>query len=186
MIKDLVLKNRTYRKFDSNFEIKTELLLELVDLARISNSARNSQALKFVVVSKELNDKVFDTLVWAGALKDWDGPSLKERPSGYIVICNDTDLNYYNAIDVGIMTQSIMLGAVEKGLGGCQFGAIKKEMLREVLGLDVNLEIKSVLAIGKPTEIVQLTEAKGSISYYRKDGVHYVPKRSLDEITIIK
>ncbi len=186
MIRNLILKNRTYRRFDSSYIIKTETLLELVDLARISNSARNAQTLKFIIVNSHLTEKVFDTLVWAGALKDWDGPSSKERPSSYIVTCNDVSFNYYNAIDVGIMTQSILLGAVEKGLGGCQFGAIKKEQLRQVLNISESLEIKSVIALGKPVETVKLVDYQDSVSYYRADGVHYVPKRKLENITIIK
>jgi len=186
MIKELVLKNRTYRKFDSSFIIEDQLLIELVELARISNSARNAQTLKFIIVNNEMKDEVFSTLKWAGALTDWDGPTPEERPSSYIIICNDESLNYYNAIDVGIMTQSILLGAVEQGLGACQFGAFSKSRVSEILDLEDHLKPVSILAIGKPTEVIKLVDVKDGVSYYRKDGVHYVPKRSLEDILIKK
>ena len=86
------------------------------------------------------------------------------------------------------MAQTMLLGAVEKGLGGCMLGAIDRERLSQILGLD-NVEISLVLALGKPVEDVRIVELPedGSIKYYRDDaGVHYVPKRRLGELIIGK
>ena len=81
-----------------------------------------------------------------------------------------------------------MLGAVEKGLGGCIIGSIKKEQLSEVFNIDLNkYSIDLVLALGKPKETVKLVEMpeSGSTAYYRDEsGTHYVPKRALDDIII--
>jgi len=41
VIKDLVKKNRSYRRFYENFTIERKALEELVDLARLSASASN-------------------------------------------------------------------------------------------------------------------------------------------------
>jgi len=121
MIKDLVKKNRTYRRFYENYEIERNTLEDLVDLARLSASAANCE--------KNKNDLIFPTLAWAGYLKDWPGPVEEERPSAYIVMLNDTEItkNYWS--DPGIATQSILLGATEKGLGGCIFASVKREYL---------------------------------------------------------
>lgn len=189
-LKELVAKNRSYRRFYEE-PISEETLKELVALARITPSAANAQALKYrLVYTKEENEKVFQTLRWAGALLDWDGPKEGERPSAYIVILCDQTLGKNKMTDDGIAAQTILLGAVEKGLGGCMLGNVKREELAEALGIDrERFVIDLVLALGKPKETVVLVDLpeNGDTRYYRDDAkVHYVPKRSLEELILEK
>lgn len=189
MIKELVLKNRSYRRFYQDEKISEQTLLELIDCARVTPSTVNSQALKFKPVPCEkLCRETFECLGWAGMLKDWDGPEEGERPSAYIVILCDLSLGKNKHYDEGIAAQTIMLAAVEKGYGGCIIGSINKESLAEKLNIDTRqYSIDLVLALGKPKETVVLTEigADGSTAYYRdENGVHYVPKRSLEDIVL--
>lgn len=189
-LKELVAKNRSYRRFYEE-PISEETLKELVALARITPSAANAQALKYrLVYTKEENEKVFQTLRWAGALLDWDGPKEGERPSAYIVILCDQTLGKNKMTDDGIVAQTILLGAVEKGLGGCMLGNVKREELAEALGIDrERFAIDLVLALGKPKETVVLVDLpeSGDTRYYRDDAkVHYVPKRSLEELILEK
>lgn len=189
MLKDLVLKNRSYRRFYENESVSEQTLKELVDLARCTPSTVNSQALRFKLVCEpEDNKKVFETLAWAGLLKDWDGPVEGERPSAYIIILCDLSVGKDKRFDDGIAAQTIMLGAAEKGLGGCIFGSVKRDLLAQNLNIDLEkYSVDLVLALGKPKEevkIVNLPE-NGSTAYYRdENGTHYVPKRSLDGIII--
>jgi len=112
MLKDLIKKNRTYRRYVENFEIKRNVLEELVDLARLSASASNRQPLKYILsCEKNKNDLIFPTLAWAGYLKDWPGPAEGERPSAYVVMLNDTKISKNYWCDPGIAAQSILLGA---------------------------------------------------------------------------
>lgn len=189
MFKDLVKNNRSYRRFYENECITEQDLRELVDLARNTASTVNSQALKYkLICTPEENEKVFNTLSWAGLLKDWVGPEKGERPSAYIIILCDLSLGKNKYHDEGIAAQTIMLGAVEKGLGGCMFGSIKREQLAKEFSIDLDkYAIDLVLALGKPKETVEIVSLpeSGSTAYYRDDnGVHYVPKRSLDDIII--
>ena len=88
--------------------------------------------------------------------------------------------------DLGITTQNLLLGASEKGLGGCRIASISPA-LRDVLQLDDHLQVLLVIALGKPVEVVSLDEqeAGGDIKYWRDaDQVHHVPKRPLQEIII--
>jgi len=136
---------------------------------------------------KELNEKIFPKLGWAGYLKDWPGPARGERPSAYIIMLNDTTITTNYFCDHGIAAQSILLGAVEKGLGGCIIASVNKAKLAEELGIPGRLEILQVIALGEPKEKVVLEKVKddGDIKYWRdKDQVHHVPKRSLDDIII--
>ncbi|MGH4140598.1 nitroreductase family protein [Clostridium sp.] len=188
MIKDLVLKNRSYRRFYQNEEIELSTLKELIDLARLSASAANLQPLKYII-SNDLvkNESIFKTLGWAGYLKDWNGPIEGEKPSAYIVILNDLSISKKPSLDTGISAQSILLGAVEKSLGGCMIANINKVELSSVLNLDENFEINLVIALGKPKETVVIDEVSLStgIKYWRDEkAIHHVPKKSLDEIIL--
>lgn len=189
MLKDLILKNRSYRRFDNSHFISYETLLELIENARLTPSTVNSQALKFMLINdKEGCSKVFETLSWAGLLKAWKGPEEHERPSAYVIILCDLSLGRNKQFDDGIAAQTIMLSAVEKGLGGCILGAINKEKLSENLGIDnEKYSIDLVLALGKPNEsiaIVDIPENKSTAYYRDENGNHFVPKRSLEELII--
>lgn len=188
MFRELVLANRSYRRFAQNESIDEAALRELIDLARCCPSAANLQPLRYVIsCSPDRNATVFETLAWAGYLADWPGPEEGERPSAYIVILADTGISKTPAHDVGIAAQTILLGAAEKGLGGCMFGSINRDLLRKSLNIPDCYEIALVIALGKPVEKVVLEGVgpDGSIKYYRDpDGVHHVPKRALDDLIL--
>ena len=188
MIRDLVVKNRSYRRFHQEFAIKGQTLRQLVDLARLSASAANSQPLKFMLsCDSRKNALIFPHLAWAGYLKDWPGPTEGERPSAYIVILGDTEIRESFGCDHGIAAQSILLGATERGLGGCIIGSVRRKELREALDIPSHYEILLVLALGKPKERVVIEEvgSAGDIKYWRdSEDVHHVPKRSLRDLIV--
>ena len=187
-LKDLILRNRSYRRFHEDEPVSEDTLRELIDLARLSASAANLQPLKFLLANTPKQAAaIFPHLAWAGYLPEWPGPSEGERPAAYIVILGDKEVRPSFDCDHGIAAQSILLGAAEKGLGGCMIGAINRETLRTSLQLSERYEIILVIALGKPKETVVIDPVgeDGSIKYWRnEDGVHHVPKRSLDEIIL--
>jgi nitroreductase len=161
-------------------------LLAWVDLARHTASARNAQPLKFFLsVESATNQLIFDNISWAGYLEN-GRPVQGERPSAYIVLCNDMDIAPQSLHDQGIVAQTILLAAVNENLGGCMFTSVKREELRNALNLPQNLEPQLVVAIGKPVEDIVITEVKdNSIRYYRDEqNTHFVPKRALAELVI--
>ncbi len=188
MIRDLIQKNRSYRRFYQDLVIETGTLRELVDLARLSASAANMQPLKYILsCDPQKNGLIFPHLAWAGYLKDWPGPAEGEKPSAYIIILEDTEISRSIGCDHGIAAQSILLGATEKGFGGCMIASIQREKLREVLKIPSRYEILLVLALGKPKEtvVIETVGPDGNIKYWRdSEGKHRVPKRSLDDIII--
>ena len=94
MLKKLIRKNRSIRRFYQHETIKISTLKELVNLARLSPSAGNYQSLKYIISNTpENNAKIFTCLEWANYLKDWLGPSEGERPSAYIIMLVDTKIN---------------------------------------------------------------------------------------------
>jgi len=188
LIEELILKNRSYRRFYQEAAVSEKTLHELVDLSRLCPSAANLQPLRCIISSKpEKNELIFPYLSWAGYLKDWQGPREGERPSAYIVILCDTEISNNALYDCGIAAQSIMLGAVERGLGGCMIASINKEKLQQALDIEERYDILLALALGKPKEKVVIEEvaAKGDIKYWRDEkNVHHVPKRKLKDIIL--
>jgi len=184
--KDIVMRARSYRRFYEEHKIDGGALKDLIDLARLSASAGNLQPLRYVI-SCELkkNNLIFPALSWAAYFKDWQGPKEGERPPAYIVILGDRSTSKWLEYDCGIAAQSILLGAVEKGLGGCMIASINKDLLRKNLNIPQEYEILLAIALGKPKEKVVIDDFKGDVKYYRdKDQVHHVPKKSLEEVLL--
>lgn len=185
MIRDLILKNRSYRRYDESVKIPKEKIESWIELARFSGSGRNMQPLKYVISTDAvINEKIFPYLGWAGYLLHWRGPAEGERPVAYIAVIHDNNLarNYY--CDDGIAMQSILLGAAEDGFGGCMIGSVNKSKVSAILELSEELELLWIIALGKPAETCIIDDAvKGNIKYWRDEkDVHHVPKRKLDEI----
>ncbi|RGZ00079.1 nitroreductase family protein [Clostridium sp. AM58-1XD] len=187
MLKELVMQCRSYRRFYEDVKIPNEVLRGLIDLTRFTASAANAQALKFRIIdSEDEKEKIFPLIGWAGALPEWDGPEKGERPAAYILICCDLEKGKNKMTDDGIVAQTIMLGAVENGFGGCMIANFKRAETAEALGIDRNqFSPDLLLALGKPKEHVVIVPVgeDGSMKYYRdQEQVHYVPKRKLEDI----
>jgi len=186
--KALVKVNRSCRRFDNAFKLDEKTLRELVELARNTASGANMQPLKYgICCDEQKNELIFSCLGWAAYLKGWNGPEKKEQPSAYIIIMGDHTISDKFWCDHGIAAQTILLGARSMKLGGCMFGSINAKKLKAGLEIADHLEIKLVIALGKPVEEIQIDTVNedGSIKYWRDENqVHHVPKRKLEDIII--
>jgi nitroreductase len=189
MLEELVRTCRSYRRFYEEHAVDEQTLRELVDLARLAASGHNLQALKYKLSWEPArNALIFPHLTWAAYLKDWPGPPEGERPSAYVIVLGDTELRKSFTFDQGIAAQNILLGAREKGLGGCIVAALNRDKLRAALEIPERFEILFVLALGKPKEkvVLEVLGPDGDVRYWRdEEGVHHVPKRALDEIILV-
>lgn len=188
-----IIKNRSYRRFINQKEIKKETLVHFIEGVKYSSSPRNKQSLKFILVNDaEKNNLIFPTLRWAGYLTDWDGPSENERPSAYIVVLNDKQISPSIEADCvhtawGIAAQSITLLAAEQEVGACIIVSVQREKLREILEINTRYDILGVIALGYPAETVNIEELGDDrdIRYWRdENGIHHVPKRGLSELIL--
>lgn len=186
MEKNIFLKNRSYRSFTDKAVSKSELL-KMIENARVSASAKNSQSVRFALVdSSELCDKIFPLTKWAGSIP-WN-PSEKEAPTAYIVLCipNDVPANKsFLYFDMGIASQSILLTAVEMGYGGCILASFNKTAVHDILNIPQNYDCEIVIALGEPDEISTVVDAvNGDTKYYRDEEKRhqYVPKLPLNEL----
>lgn len=191
ILKSLLIRDRSIRRFDNAKRINEETLTELVSLTHYCASGRNLQPLKYrIVYTGEECEKVYPYLKWAGYLPDWDGPDPGERPVAYLIQCLDTRLTTSLLCDDGLQLQAITLGATAKGLGCCIIKSFNVEAISKGLSLPQYCKPLYILALGFPVEQVEIeitkeTPGESDIRYYRtSDGVHHVPKRPLQELII--
>jgi nitroreductase len=184
---ELIVRNRSYRRFAEARRIPRETLVALVDLARCTASGGNRQPLKYILLHTEADcATLFPHLRWAALLKGWV-PQPGERPAAYLLMLADREIMKNPLIDAGIAAQSILLAACERGLGGCMLGAIDRPAIQRVFGVPDQYEILLVLALGKPAERCLLEDAPNpdAVGYYRDaQDVHHVPKRPLAEVIV--
>ena len=181
-IKDLIVKARTYRRFQENKPVDTQLLVDIIDAVRQVPSAANLLPLRYAIsTSPEYNARIFPCLRFAAKFKDWPGPDVGERPTAYIVIGGDMANARKHQVDMGIAAQSIQLALAEEGVGCCMVANMNPKNIAEIVGFPDTIEVLLVLAIGYPGETVVLDTVKdGNTDYWRDEkSVHHVPKHAL-------
>jgi len=187
-LRELVSRTRSFRRFYEHHLISLRTLEDLVDTARLTSSAENLQPLRYILsVDPAMNSRIFPLLSWAAYLKDWPGPKEGERPAGYIALLGDMKHSNTFEGDMGIAAQTIMLGAMEAGIGGCMIGSLHKRELADLLQIPEGFEVLLVVALGKPKEKVVLEQMgpDGDVRYWRDEkGIHHVPKRDLESIIL--
>ena len=189
MIKDLIKKNRSVRGYDNSRDVTIEELREMVDCARLSASSVNMQPLKYILVNTvDGKARVLKQVSFAAKLSTLKLPHRGSEPMAYIVICQDEQISKSETgflRDVGIAAQSITLAAAELGLGACLLGYFSPQKLAQTLGLSENLRPQLVVSLGKSVEDIRIVDIEEgeSTDYYRDEaGIHYVPKRKLDDV----
>jgi nitroreductase len=183
--RNIVINTRCVRRFKKT-NIEKKDLIALIDLARTTSSGKNMQPLKYIaIVDEEIKDEVYKPLVWAAHLSDWN-QNEDEKPSGYILVLNDTSIEGFSAIDSGIAMQTIMLGATAKGLSACILASIDKVAYKKLFNLENYIEPMFIIAFGAKDEEIKVVDVQnGDINYYRDEyDCHCVPKRTLEEILI--
>ncbi|MDE7402653.1 MAG: nitroreductase family protein [Muribaculaceae bacterium] len=189
-LRDLMISNRTVRRFNQSKAVSTDTLRQLVELTRYCPSGRNAQPLRYLIINdSEGCDKIFPLLKWAGYFHDWDGPSAGERPSAYLVQCMDTDYGKNPMCDDGLQLEAITLGLHTLGMAGCIIKAFNIPELTKSFNLGEKYVPQHVLAIGYPAEEVVIEDIPDSpdsdFKYFRTaDGRHHVPKRQLSSLII--
>lgn len=186
-IEHLSRTTRSFRRFRESYPVTETLMTQWVNNARVTASAANKQPLRYrIVTDGDQCARVFETLSWAAALPDWDGPKEGERPTGYIVMAVDSKTfeGELWRFDAGIAAQTIMLASTEEGFGGCMILSFKRKQIKEILDMPEGLEPVLVLALGRPIEDVRLVDTEGNdTTYYRNENqVHFVPKRRLEDV----
>ena len=180
----LLAKNRSMRVYDSSYIVRADQLRRIVSVNDKLASARNRQVLRFRIVASDEAVKVLPFVTMGSAIKDVALPMPGCEPNAFIVVCSCIEPRPSTYVDLGISVQSMLLQAVEIGLNGICLMSFEKDRIVENLLLPY--EPLAVLAIGKAAERVEIVDIKENEdhTYYRRNGVHYVPKVVVDDLII--
>ncbi len=177
MINELLLKNRSIRRYFADKPLPENFFSEMAEAVRLCPSTANMQRIRILpVTDSEMKEKVFSSIKFASMI-DWQGPSESERPVAYAVLLARGEVDTNKAIDVGIIAQSMLLRATEMGISGCMFRSFSEAKLSDILSRDGYSPIL-VISFGYASEEVRVVDAEDSnLKYYRSsDDVHCVPK----------
>lgn len=180
----LLARNRSHRGYDSGFAVRPDQLLRMIGVNTRIASVRNQQVLRFRPVLSDEAHKVLPHVRLGAALPELHLPLPGTEPNAFIICCSTVAESPAVDLDLGIAAQSMLLQAVEIGLNGICIGSFDREKIRREFALEY--EPLLILAVGKGVERIELVEvgAEESLSYYRRDGVHCVPKLRLEELLL--
>lgn len=193
MILELAMKNRSYRGYDESYRFTKDELMELVNVTRFVASSVNRQPFAYYIAwEKDEVDKIQKLTKWARGLPQMTLPHPGMCPTGWVIVLHNTDwapnVERFRQ-DRGIVAQTLLLAAAEKGLGGCMIGNYVADDIKAALDLPENMVPVLLIALGKPAEEIVITEVgeDGNVNYYRDENdVHYVPKRKLEDIILTR
>jgi nitroreductase len=146
---EAITARKSVRAFESR-EIPEEVLLRLLEAARLAPSASNRQEWRFVVVRDAATRKDL-----ARAAK---GQTFVGDASVVLACCAETDGHTMACgqacypIDVAIAIDHITLCAVSEGLGTCWIGAFDEAQVKQILGIPPTVRVVELLPIGYPKD----------------------------------
>lgn len=181
---ETICQRRTIRRF-TNQRLPEDILLKLVDAARLAPSGANIQPCEYVIVDEStLIDAIFPCLKWAAYIAPAGDPPEKERPVAYIVVLIDLHKRKKGGeIDAAAAIENILLAAWEEGVGSCWIRSIHRKKIKKLLRIPHHLEVNSIIALGYRNEEPVVEELKDTNKYWKDNkGVLHVPKRKLEDI----
>jgi nitroreductase len=184
-IDTLLHRNRSYRGYDQSHVVTEAQLREIVSVNTLIPSAMNRQPLRFHLVTRDTgSEKILSNIRMGAALPELHLPLPGTAPEAFIVVCSALEEDKFVDIDLGISLQSMLLKATSAGLNGLIICAFDRMAITEALHL--RYPPLAILAIGKGAEsiFIRPIHSGDSQTYYRKDGIHYVPKLALEDLLI--
>lgn len=146
---DLAKKRCSVRKFVEK-EVTKEILLEVMEAARIAPSAKNMQPWHFIIATDKHLIKKISTCY----TREW----LQNAPAIIVAIGKHSnawvrdDGKRHTDIDLSIAIDHITLQAVDMGLGTCWICWFDVEKCKQLFDLQENEEPIALIPIGYPAQ----------------------------------
>jgi len=146
-VRDVIKHRFSVRNYQDK-EIPPDVLLDILETARLSPSAKNRQEWQFIVVTdkakkEQLSEVANGQKFVAQAAAVIAGVATEP---GYVMTCGIPASH----IDVAIAMEHIALAAVAYGLGTCWIGSFYQDRALRVLSLPEEWAVIALMPIGYP------------------------------------
>ncbi len=184
------LKSRRTVRLYRQEAVSYATLTALIDAARMSPVAMNSQTLRYVVArTPGLVGRILAQTAWAGLVRPRRTPvDGVSGPAAFIAVTAPKALagNPHTYANAGAAIHAIQLAAHDMGLGSCWLGSFQPDETARLIALGDDQAILYLVAVGYPAEspVGEDIALEQSQHYYldEHDTLH-VPKLSVDAIT---
>ena len=122
--------------------VPRELLTRLVDTARLSPSACNSQPWHFIVVDED--EAKVPAFILICEEKARLKPSVGERYGS----------QYFSQMDIGMAAMGLCYAATALGLGTCMIGVMSQEKMHRAFHIPEDRTARLAIAVGYPAQDV--------------------------------
>lgn len=148
---------RSVRSYE-NKDIPQEVLLKVLEAARLAPSANNRQPWKFVVVREAAKRKAL-----AKAAKEQQ--FVAEAPVVIAAVALEPERTMTcgvptYAVDLAIAVDHMTLAAVQQGLGSCWIGAFYQEDVKKLLEIPDECKVAALLTLGYPRDQARFKNRK--------------------------
>lgn len=163
--KELVNKRYSCRKFQ-DISVEREKIIRCIESARIAPSACNAQPWKFIAVDDfELKQKISEAAA-SGIYRF--SRFIRSAPVLILVLADKGSFlakagslvrnTRFYLMDIGIVSEHIVLQATELGLGTCYVGWLNEKAVKKLLNIPKNIEIPLMICMGYPEESNKLKD----------------------------
>ena len=161
--KEIADNRQSCRSYDQARDVEEEKLRRILECARLSPSACNSQPYHMTVCRGKCAKKVAGAVQGLGMNRfASDAPVMiviSEKPYNATAAIGAKRKGIdYRSIDIGILSAYITAAATAEGLGSCILGWLDSAKLKEICSLDG--DVKLVITIGYPKDSDRLRTKK--------------------------
>lgn len=164
-LRKVIEERRSIRKFKEK-EVSKDIIEELIDCARLAPSAKNRQPWRFIIVNKDIKNKISDIMLdEEESKKDEEERKIKssvkatakivkEAPVLILVLReNDKYWTVGDSLSIGAAIEHICLRATDLGLGSLWIRdtVYIQEKIAKLIGHE-DMEVNCAISIGYPDE----------------------------------
>lgn len=172
--KKMILERRSIRKYKNEI-VDSEVMKEIIDVARYAPSWANFQIARYNLITnediiKQITDKGVNGFAYnIKTLKNAKNVaviSFVQGKSGKLDLDKEdyatNKANQWEMFDAGIACQTFCLAAHERGIGTCIFGVIDDKSIAKILDLPEGETVAAVVTYGYPDEDIEPTPRKAT------------------------
>lgn len=153
-------KTRESCRIYSEQPVPRETLTHLIDVARLSPSACNSQPWRFLIVDQpEARAKLVEALEDEGL----NGCPWGDRVPAFILICEEEahlkpgvwehyGSQHFAQLDIGMAAMALCYEATSIGLGTCMIGTMSQKKLHQTFGIPEERPVRLIITVGYPAK----------------------------------